>query len=299
VAEPRSIEIIIPVKSMAAHLDKCLAAVTPQLGAGDRVTVVDDGSADRTAQVAFEAGARVLALAESRGPYAARNHAARRSTADALLFIDARCRPLPGWLATHRELLGQDGAALSCTNVAVLRGQSLASQIAYVQEPFQITTRIGIRGRWDWYPTANLGVDRRAFEVVAGFSEIRSGGDEDLCRRIQQCGLGRMAANFDTFMQWEPRDSLKELGRQCYRYGKGSVMLQARLGTPGPMTGRAPARTTETVKRLARHAVRVPPDAPAVLGAFGMQAMFLAGRFMAAHHPDSTVVPVQAAVGGQ
>ena len=91
-----TIEVIIPVRDMADHLPKLVAPLLEQSEVGDRVTIVDDASVDDTDTVARSFGAHVITLAQSRGPYYARQVAASRSTADVLVFIDGRCRPLPG-----------------------------------------------------------------------------------------------------------------------------------------------------------------------------------------------------------
>jgi hypothetical protein len=174
-------------------------------------------------------------------------------------------------------------AALSCTNVGIVRGRSLASRIAHVQDSFNIATRVGVAGRWDWYPTANLGVRRDAFLAVEGFRPIRSGGDEDLCRRVQHGGHGVMAAEFETLMEWEPRDSIKQLARQWYRYGKGSVGLREPQAGARPEGTAAPGSTaSSTARRLVRRAVDEPAEVPAVLGAFAIQLVFVAGQLNAA-----------------
>jgi glycosyltransferase involved in cell wall biosynthesis len=281
-----TIEVIVPVHSMGRHLAECLSTILPQLGAADRVTVVDDASDDDTAEIGRAMGANVISLATSGGPYVARNVATRCSTADFFVFADARCRPRHGWLEAHRELLSEPGAALSCTNLQIVRGRSFASKIAYLQNSFDINDRIGIKGRWDWYPTANLGVRRSAFNAVGGFLEVRSGADEDLCRRIQIAGLGHMAACLETLMDWVPRDSLTALAKQWYRYGKGSVEMDG--GVPSvlpPDEGRRePKSGNGTVAGAIRTARRRPSDVPALIGAAGMQALFFAGRQSALFH---------------
>src|SRR5687768_14893161 len=126
----KTIEVIIPVRDMADHLPKLLQPLLDQLSAGDRVTVVNDASTDRTEAVALSLGANVVTVTESRGPYYARQLAASKSSADILLFIDGRCRPLPGLLAAHRTLQDQPGVALSCTNVRTVTGPTLAARMA-------------------------------------------------------------------------------------------------------------------------------------------------------------------------
>jgi hypothetical protein len=72
----------------------------------------------------------------------------------------------------------------------------------------------------DYFATCNLGVRSSAYRAVGGFRQMRSGGDADLCWRIQQAGLGHMGVDRRVLMEWQPRTSLWELVEQFYRYGK-------------------------------------------------------------------------------
>jgi glycosyltransferase involved in cell wall biosynthesis len=67
------------------------------------VIVVDDGSTDRTAEVAESSGARVLRLDENRGAGAARNAGLESARAGLVAFTDDDCIPDPHWL---EELIG-------------------------------------------------------------------------------------------------------------------------------------------------------------------------------------------------
>src|SRR5262245_46149750 len=98
-------------RDMAGDVAKLLRPLLGQLVDGDRVTLGNGASRDDTEAVARSLGADVVTLEGSRGPYYARQVAASRSTADILLFTDARCRTLPGLLDAHRELQRQQGVA--------------------------------------------------------------------------------------------------------------------------------------------------------------------------------------------
>jgi glycosyltransferase involved in cell wall biosynthesis len=220
------IDLIIPVRNLAEQVGACLEPIRSQLGEDDRIVVVDDASTDGTADAAKALGASVITVTESRGPYFARQVAASASTADNLLFVDARCRALPGLLDRHRTLLGQPGVVLSCTEVSTLSGPTLAARIAHKQQPFSLAGKIGVNGRLDFFPTANLGVRRAAFAEVGGFREMRSGADADLCWRIQMAGLGTMKADPTVLMEWAPRSSIRDLIEQWNRYGKSTAYLE-------------------------------------------------------------------------
>jgi glycosyltransferase involved in cell wall biosynthesis len=229
-----SIEVIIPVQNMADQLPKVLRPLVDQLADGDLITVVNDASTDDTEAVARSLGANVVTLPDSRGPYYARQFVASRSTADTLLFIDVRCRPLPGLLAAHRELQARPGVALSCTDVRTLSGPSLAARVSALKQPFSLRGMVGVPGRPDFYPTANLGIDRSAFSSVGGFRAMRSGGDADICWRIQEQALGTMSADTRQLMDWEPRTTIRDLSSQWKRYGGSTAYLKWVYGEYSP-----------------------------------------------------------------
>lgn len=230
----QTIEVIIPVRDMADHLPKLLQPLLDQLADGDRVTVVNDASTDETEAVARSLGANVVTVTNSRGPYYARQLAASRSAADTLLFTDGRCRPLPGLLDAHRELQRQPGVALSCTNVRTVSGPTLAARMASKMQPFMLPRGGGamkatigmVPPKPDYYPTANLGIDRTAFAKVGGFRAMRGGGDLDICWRIQEQSLGTIATDTRVLMEWEPRASMRDMGSQWKRYGHSNAYLR-------------------------------------------------------------------------
>jgi len=230
----QTIDVIIPVRDMADHLPRLLRPLLDQLSDGDRVTVVDDASVDDTAAVARSLGAHVVTLTNSRGPYYARQVAASRSDADILLFIDGRCRPLPGLLDAHRALQAQPGVALSCTNVRTLSGPTVAARMAAKMQPFMLPRSGGamkavvgmVPPRPDYYPTCNLGINRIAFEKVDGFRAMRGGGDLDICWRIQDQSLGTIATDTRVLMEWEPRTAIRDLGSQWKRYGNSNAYIR-------------------------------------------------------------------------
>jgi 4,4'-diaponeurosporenoate glycosyltransferase len=96
------VAVVVPARDEAASLPALLASVLPQLRAGDELLVVDDHSADGTAAVAADAGARVVpapALAEGwNGKPHACWHGATSTTAPVLAFVDADVRLTPGAL---------------------------------------------------------------------------------------------------------------------------------------------------------------------------------------------------------
>jgi len=150
-----AVSVIVPARDAAPTLARALACVAAQ-DVDHELIVVDDGSADATAALARERGARVLA-GTGAGPAAARNLGAAEASAGALAFLDADCFPAPGWLSAGlRSLEGADlvqGAVRGDPNVE--RG------------PFDRT--LWVTDAWGLFESANLFVSRAAFARLGGF----------------------------------------------------------------------------------------------------------------------------------
>jgi glycosyltransferase involved in cell wall biosynthesis len=82
------LSVVIPARNAERHIAACLSAVGRSAHGQAEVIVVDDGSGDRTGEMARAAGATVATLAPS-GPARARNEGARRATSEIVLFVDA------------------------------------------------------------------------------------------------------------------------------------------------------------------------------------------------------------------
>ena len=93
------ISVLIPAKDAAETIEKCLRSVFSQryVGADIDVIVIDDGSIDRTGEIAKRCGARVIRQDHS-GPAVARNAGAKIAWGDVLVFTDADCVPDLEWL---------------------------------------------------------------------------------------------------------------------------------------------------------------------------------------------------------
>lgn len=117
------ISIVIPAYNEEALLDGTLAAISAAaatLAAPYEIIVVDDGSTDRTGEIARAHGARVVAV-QLRHIAAARNAGAREAAGDLLLFVDADTLITPEVLqaavaAVRAGAVGGGAGALQDTN---------------------------------------------------------------------------------------------------------------------------------------------------------------------------------------
>jgi 6-pyruvoyl tetrahydropterin synthase/QueD family protein len=98
------VDIIVPARDEEDSIGRCLQSLVSQQGIAFRITVVDDGSRDRTREIAESfAGVRVIQAEEPAAGMSGKSSAlilgVRDATAPWLLFTDADTEHLPGSLA--------------------------------------------------------------------------------------------------------------------------------------------------------------------------------------------------------
>jgi mycofactocin glycosyltransferase len=175
------VTVVVPVRDRAIELEGCLAA----LGSGQRVVVVDDGSADAeaVASACRRHGAHLVRRRAPGGPAAARNAGLRTVTSDLVAFVDSDCIVAPGWLeslAAHFVDPLVAGVAPRIVGGPGLRGSALVDMGSRAAS---VHPRSGVTH----LPAAAV-VFRRA-PLGDGFDErFRYGEDVDLVWRLVEAG---------------------------------------------------------------------------------------------------------------
>lgn len=218
------IAIVIPARNVAHLLPECLGSISDQLRTGDSLVVVDDSSDDDTAGVAARLGAQVIRRESPGGPYAARNDGWRATTHPYVLFTDARCVARKGLLDRVREAAAHD-PALVFADIVIRPGTRLAERVAARRQHLRLAYY-----RHDtflpFFPTACLAVTRVALEAVDGFRVLESGGDADLCWRVQLAGYTGLQEIEEPLMEWRPRTGVRSLVQQWAKYGRSNALLR-------------------------------------------------------------------------
>lgn len=140
------LSVVIPAFNASAHLRECLMSITQQSLRDLEVIVVDDGSADDTANQAHriaqrDSRVRVLEQANA-GPASARNRGIAESRGRFLTFVDADDLALPGAYSALVESLERTGSDLA-TGGYVRVGRSGRSRPSLVERLHDID-RCGI-----------------------------------------------------------------------------------------------------------------------------------------------------------
>jgi glycosyltransferase involved in cell wall biosynthesis len=153
--------VIVPARDAEATLPRTLASLAGQeLDEEYEVILVDDGSSDRTVELARAAAGSVTVLEQdAEGPAAARNRGVAAARGEALAFCDADCFPTPGWLAAGLRAL---------RSADLVQGHVLpdpGADLGPFDRTLWITFEVGL------YETANLFVRRETFDRTGGFEE--------------------------------------------------------------------------------------------------------------------------------
>jgi cellulose synthase/poly-beta-1,6-N-acetylglucosamine synthase-like glycosyltransferase len=237
------VSVIIPIYNGEDDLPGLEACLSRQTFPRDRVEylLVDNNSQDETAQrlKAFAErgqaeGLYVKPLAESQiqSSYAARNCGIRAARGAILVFTDADCRPEPDWLARLVQPFDDAQVGIVVGEIKALPGDSWLEQ--YAEQRNVLSQKFTIAH--PFYPygqTANLAVRRAALKKSGLFRPyLTTGGDADLCWRIQMNGDWRLHFAEDAIVRHRHRSTLKELQSQWRRYGRSNRYLHELFGVP-------------------------------------------------------------------
>ncbi len=164
------VSVIIPARNAEGTIGACVAAVRSQEDPGGPhdFIVVDDGSTDRTAEVAEREGARVVRVAPS-GPAAARNRGATQATGEILAFTDADCTPDPTWL---KELVAPFADPSVAATKGVYRTEQRSRTARFVQLEYESRyRRMAGRPSIDFVDTYSSAYRREQYWRAGGHDE--------------------------------------------------------------------------------------------------------------------------------
>lgn len=257
------VSVIVPIYNGVGDLPGLEACLLAQTFPPERVEylLVDNNSQDGTLEAlkrfadrAQQQGLQVIPLSESQiqSSYAARNRGIRAAKGEILLFTDADCRPVPAWVAKMVAPFESAAVGLVVGEIQALPGNSWLEQ--YAEQRQILSQKFTIAH--SFYPygqTANLAVRRGALAQSGLFRPyLKTGGDADLCWRVQMQGDWQLVFVEDAIVRHRHRATLKDLKSQWQRYGRSNRYLHELFGVP--LQKEAPR--FHAVNRLARWALK-------------------------------------------
>lgn len=226
--------IVIPTFKRADEVVECLESLTKQSYKHFEV-ILADGTPGESIEKHIEKYKSVLELhflyEEYLGVSEARNIGATVAKGDYFIFLDSDCIFPVNYLAQVEQSLntnyldefgGPDAAHSSFT--------TLQKAISYTMT--SILTTGGIRGQkkhvGQFHPRGfNMGISRKAFETVGGYSTFKCGEDIELSIRIIKAGF-KVDLIPEAFVYHKRRSTLKQFYHQVFRFGAARINIWSR-----------------------------------------------------------------------
>jgi succinoglycan biosynthesis protein ExoA len=230
------VSVIIPARNEAAHIRRCVESVLGQLPAEELEVIVADGlSGDATAELAREAGARVVANPARLTP-SGLNRALAAATGDVIVRFDAHGEMLPGYLQACLDALDEDPGAANVGGWCEPGGTGPWARATGAA----LASRLGVGNRRLWrrpppgrrreaVDTVHFGCWRaQVLRDAGGWNEqYARNQDFELNLRLRRAG-GRVMFDPAIGSIYYPRESFRGLVQQYWGYGvfKGKMIAE-------------------------------------------------------------------------
>jgi GT2 family glycosyltransferase len=189
------------------------------------VIVVNDGSTDKTPEIASEFDVKLIST-ENRGLSAARNTAFQAAEGEIVAYIDDDAYPDPHWLHFIAwAFLNGDYAGVGGPNLMPPGGNDVAECVA--NSPGGPAHVLITDLEAEHVPGCNMAFQKRCLEAIGGFDvQCRAAGDDvDCCWRLMEKGW-KLGFSPSAVVWHHRRDSVKAYWKQQSGYGKAESILE-------------------------------------------------------------------------
>jgi glycosyltransferase involved in cell wall biosynthesis len=218
---------IVCAYNAEGYIEECLRSLTAIDYPTFEIIVCDDGSNDRTLELARRFPVRVLEL-DRGGLSRARNAGIEAASGEIVAFIDSDAYAHCEW--PYHLALSLEGEAVEATggpNLAV-REVGLAERVVAASPGAPMHVLI-TDDRAEHVPGCNMAYRKSVFEDVGGFDPVytAAGDDVDLCWKVLD-GDKQIAFTPAAQVRHHRRDTIKGYLKQQRGYGKAERLVAAR-----------------------------------------------------------------------
>jgi O-antigen biosynthesis protein len=189
------------------------------------VIVVDDGSTDRTAEVAQTYDVRLISTS-NRGLSNARNTGLAASNGSIVAYLDSDAYPEPDWLKyLARAFANSTFVGIGGPNLAPPGLGALAE--CFDNAPGGPTHVLISDREAEHIPGCNMAFRRDCLEAIGGFDPgLRVAGDDvDICWRLQERGW-QLGFTAGAVVWHHRRTTLRSYWKQQWGYGRAEALLE-------------------------------------------------------------------------
>lgn len=220
------VSVVVASYNGARTLEACLESLQHLNYPSYEVILVDDGSTDRTPDIAAQfPNVRYVRHTSNLGLSVARNSGIESSAGEIVAFTDSDCRADEDWLYyVVSDLLNSRFVGIGGHNLLPLEDSWVAAAVmvspggpAHVM----LTDRVA-----EHIPGCNMAFYKWALEEVGCFDPLfrKAGDDVDICWRLQQRGY-KIGFSPGGFVWHYRRSTARDYLRQQHGYGEAEAML--------------------------------------------------------------------------
>ncbi|MGZ8794355.1 MAG: glycosyltransferase [Gaiellaceae bacterium] len=213
-----TVSVCVAAYNEERHIGRLLDSLVDQSHPPTEVIVADDGSRDRTAEIAAAKGVTVLAL-DHRGPAAARNAASRVARGEILVFLDGDMACTPGFLERLVRPIGEGRVIGTFTRDIRIANTSSGWARGYAALSWSPPERLlpaDFPDRWDIFHA----IRRDKFLAVGGYDDVGYGEDRTVAAKL---GEQAVAADGAVCFHYHP-DTLREVFENGRWVGRGRAI---------------------------------------------------------------------------
>jgi GT2 family glycosyltransferase len=236
--EPR-VSVVVCSYNAERTMDPCLASLRDLTYPNYEVIVVNDGSKDRTLEIAQRYDYCRIISQENKGLSVARNVGAQAATGEIIAYTDSDCVADPDWLTyLVAKMQANNLQAVGGPNFPPPEDSLVPSAVAV--SPGGPTHVLLSDDTAEHIAGCNMAFRREALEKVGLFDPVyRTAGDDvDLCWRLQNAGytIGFSPAA----VVWHyRRNTVRAYMQQQRGYGKAEALVYAKHPTRFNLLGQA------------------------------------------------------------
>ncbi|MDR7605630.1 MAG: glycosyltransferase [Armatimonadota bacterium] len=219
------VSVVVPARNEEPRIGACLRALLAQDYPREayEVIVVDDGSTDRTAEVAEGFGLVVLRQ-RPLGRAAALNLGVNHARGEVVAFTEADCVPAPDWL---RRLVTPfaDGSVGACSGEVLGAGGSWVTRYVEATSPLRLSQRMRAKP-WPVFVGSNMAYRKAVFQTLGGFdASVGRAEDLEMTWRVARDGRFHLAACPGAVVYHARPETVWGLGLRWWEYGAAKALV--------------------------------------------------------------------------
>lgn len=226
---------IIPIYNRPGEMDELLDSLSKQEGEKDfEIVVVEDGSSIPCKHIVDKYTDKLTIsyyVKPNSGPGKSRNFGLNVAKGDYFIFLDSDTIAPPNYVQeVKKELTREFVDAFGGPDAADEHFSVLQKAITFSMT--SLLTTGGIRGKkksvGKFQPRSfNMGISRKVYETIGGFSNMRIGEDPDLSMTIWEKGMQTRLFP-EAKVYHKRRSTLKSFARQVFQFGVARPILNQR-----------------------------------------------------------------------